>query len=263
MIDINRLTQDTHYRYKMPRVNIKYEGKNTGIKTILSNLNEISISLKRNPEHIFKFLSYELNVQTKIDKNKYIINGKHEQDLIQNLIFCFIDKFVLCKHCENPETFFLNVTTFEMECLACGNRSTVPDHKIKQILIKDIKPHTSMYSGFLNNDVYEGNSEEVFVKLKNSGLKNEEIFTNLVNHFDDKYEMLEYTIKQTSLKIILNEFEVYIENNKKYELIEKFINYLLSLDIKKNDIQKYYTKPQNNKKRSLDFKKSINKYFSG
>lgn len=262
MIDINKSTQDAHYRYKMPKLIIKHEGKNTGIKTILTNLPEISISLKRNPEHILKFLSYELNVQTKIDKNKYIINGKHEQETLQKLIFLFIDKFVLCSLCENPETFFINSTLFEMECLACGNRTEVPEHKIKQVFIKDFKPDVSMYSEFLNQDVYSGNGEEIFGKLKNGGLKNEEIFANLINHFGDDFEMCEYTIKQTPVKNILSEFEMYVENNKKYDLLGSFIDYLLSIDVKKNDILKFYTKPQNGKKRSLEFKKTINKYFN-
>lgn len=247
----------------MPKLQVKYEGKNTGIKTILINITDISNSIKRDPEHILKFLSYELNVQTKVDKNKHVINGKHDQDLLQCLIFSFIEKFVLCKFCENPETFFVNVTIFEMKCLACGNRSDVPDHKIKQVLIKDIKPHVSMYSDFIDNDDYTGNSEEIFFKLKNKGLKNEEIFTNLLNKYNNKYEMLEYTIKQTPLKVILLEFELFVDNNKKYEMLSGFIDYLLSMEIKKNDIVKFYTKPQGGRKRTLELKKSINKYFSG
>ena len=51
----------------------------------------------------------ELGTQVKIDfkKNHYVINGKHDAEQLQNLLDVFIDKFVLCQSCKNPETEFV------------------------------------------------------------------------------------------------------------------------------------------------------------
>jgi translation initiation factor 5 len=35
---------------------------------------------------------------------RYIVNGCHDQAKLQDLLFTFIDKFVLCEACGNPET---------------------------------------------------------------------------------------------------------------------------------------------------------------
>jgi translation initiation factor 5 len=237
MIVINRNTQDPHYRYKMPHLVIKHEGKNTGIKTILSNLEEVSRSLNRSPDHILKFISYELSLQTKLEKQKYIINGKHDQLKIQNIIYDFIDKFVLCYHCENPETFFVLEDTLMMECLACGCKSPCCDHKIKSELSKNKVVSTNIYTEFVKQD-----GDDVFV-------------------YDD-ISKLEVLIKNKSVKDILSEYEAYIEKNKKFAMIHGFIDKILELGVKKNEVHKFYSRPQSGKKRSVEFKKEISKYFN-
>lgn len=52
----------------------------------------------------------ELGTQVKIDKklSQYVINGAHDADTLQRLLDIFIDKFVLCQACKNPETEFVN-----------------------------------------------------------------------------------------------------------------------------------------------------------
>ena len=35
---------------------------------------------------------------------RYIVNGAHDGDRLQELLDGFIKKFVLCPDCENPET---------------------------------------------------------------------------------------------------------------------------------------------------------------
>ena len=53
-----------------------------------------------------KFFGCELGAQTQIDlKNeRYIVNGAHHADKLQEILDGFIEKFVLCPDCENPET---------------------------------------------------------------------------------------------------------------------------------------------------------------
>ena len=53
-----------------------------------------------------KFFGCELGAQTQIDlKNeRYIVNGSHNAEKLQEILDSFIEKFVLCPSCENPET---------------------------------------------------------------------------------------------------------------------------------------------------------------
>ena len=53
-----------------------------------------------------KFFGCELGAQTNFDaKNeRYIVNGEHDANKLQDLLDYFIKKFVLCPACDNPET---------------------------------------------------------------------------------------------------------------------------------------------------------------
>lgn len=53
-----------------------------------------------------KFFGCELGAQVKCDEknDRYIVNGAHDAEKLQTLLDGFIQKFVLCPSCQNPET---------------------------------------------------------------------------------------------------------------------------------------------------------------
>ena len=53
-----------------------------------------------------KYFGIELGAQTQIDKKneRFIVNGSHDADKMQDILDGYIKKFVLCQKCENPET---------------------------------------------------------------------------------------------------------------------------------------------------------------
>lgn len=55
---------DPAYRYKMPKLIGKVEGKGNGIKTVLVNVADIGDALKREAPEITKFFGCELGAQT-------------------------------------------------------------------------------------------------------------------------------------------------------------------------------------------------------
>lgn len=55
------LTNST--RYKMPRVIGKVEGRGNGIKTVIFNVTDLSLALKRDPGEVCKFFGTELGAQ--------------------------------------------------------------------------------------------------------------------------------------------------------------------------------------------------------
>lgn len=46
---LSSCTADPAYRYKMPKVTVKIEGKGNGIKTIITNMSQIAAALRRDP----------------------------------------------------------------------------------------------------------------------------------------------------------------------------------------------------------------------
>lgn len=124
-MDINIVgsNNDPFSRYRMPSICLKIEGKNNGIKTIISNLSNIAKNLDRDPMHILKYFAYELGVQTNFKNGRYILNGKFESHILQNIIHRFIENYVTCKLCGNPETVinsYRNRNKIEIKCNSCG-----------------------------------------------------------------------------------------------------------------------------------------------
>ena len=112
----------------MERLQSKIEGKGNGIKTVVANLSSVAASLARPPAYVIKYFGFELGAQTNTNPadDRWIINGAHEASKLQDHLDGFINKFVLCKSCKNPETD-INIKDGRilLDCKACGQRTTV------------------------------------------------------------------------------------------------------------------------------------------
>lgn len=128
LVNVRRDVSDAFYRYKMERLQTKIEGKGNGIKTVVVNLTSVAASLARPGAYVIKFFGFELGAQTNIDPkdDRWIINGAHDAAKLQDHLDGFINKFVLCKKCKNPETdVVLGDDRILLDCKACGQRSDV------------------------------------------------------------------------------------------------------------------------------------------
>lgn len=138
----HRSVSDQFYRYKMPRLIAKVEGKGNGIKTVIVNMVDVAKALNRPPTYPTKYCC-ELGAQTQFDvkNDRYIVNGSHEANKLQDMLDGFIKKFVLCPECENPETD-LHVNpkkqTIGNSCKACGYRGMLDTHhKLCTFILKN------------------------------------------------------------------------------------------------------------------------------
>jgi translation initiation factor 5 len=126
----------------MPILLTKIEGKGNGIKTVVPNMSDVARALSRPPTYPTKFFGSELGAQTSVDEknDRYIVNGAHDAERLRELLDAFIDKFVLCGSCKNPETD-LTVTKNEMivrDCKACGERTGVDmRHRLSTYILKN------------------------------------------------------------------------------------------------------------------------------
>jgi len=124
-LNINR-SVDPCYRYKMPSVETEYVNE----YTYISNLEQVAYSLKRRPMDILKYLGIKFgtiannNSKKKGKGNGYGIKGKYTTEIIQENIFSFINRFVICYNCKNPETYFIvknkkKISKMKMKCMSC------------------------------------------------------------------------------------------------------------------------------------------------
>ena len=63
------VNEDPSFRYKMPRLVGKIEGRGNGIKTIVVNMEDIATSLNRPPSLPTKFFGCELGAQTRWEED--------------------------------------------------------------------------------------------------------------------------------------------------------------------------------------------------
>jgi len=142
-LNVNRSVQDAFYRYKMPRLQAKVEGKGNGVKTVIPNMVEIARALGRPPTYATKYFGCELGAQTQFDfKNeRYIVNGSHDAAKLQDMLDGFIKKFVLCEKCDNPETdikAYIKKGILTASCRACGHTFQLDmRHKLTTYMLKN------------------------------------------------------------------------------------------------------------------------------
>ncbi|KAK6456999.1 domain found in IF2B/IF5-domain-containing protein [Scheffersomyces xylosifermentans] len=141
-INICRDNTDPFYRYKMPPIQSKTEGRGNGIKTAIVNLSEVARSLGRPPAYVVKYFGSELGAQSNIDEtnDRYLVNGAHDSNELQDALDGFINKFVLCGSCKNPETEITikGKDDLERDCKACGKITPIdPKHKLYTYIVKN------------------------------------------------------------------------------------------------------------------------------
>lgn len=133
---------DAFYRYKMPKLQSRVEGRGNGVKTNVVNMVDIAKALGRPPSYTTKYFGCELGAQSKFseDSGQSLVNGAHDSRTLSGVLEGFIKKFVQCYACGNPETVIEvdkrgNIT---LTCKACGHVSDVdPRHKLNTFIIKN------------------------------------------------------------------------------------------------------------------------------
>jgi len=133
---------DTSYRYKMPALITKLEGRGNGVHTMLLNICDVGKALHMPPSYLIKYFGIELGTQSNLinDKsNRGCINGTHSAHVLSNLLHRFIHAFVLCPACKLPElTYQISRDTILRSCSACGHSVILNSHhKLNAYMIKN------------------------------------------------------------------------------------------------------------------------------
>jgi translation initiation factor 5 len=122
-------SDDAFYRYKMPKMITKIEGRGNGIKTNIVNMVDIAKALARPASYTTKYFGCELGAQSKFDEKTGTshVNGSHDTAKLAGLLENFIKKYVQCYGCGNPETEVIITKSqmIQLKCAACGFVSDV------------------------------------------------------------------------------------------------------------------------------------------
>ncbi len=110
-------------RFEIPKV----LGHIQGNKTILSNFIQISSALRRDVNHLLKYVLKELATPGEIKKSGALILGtKVPASRINEKIRQYANEFVLCFECGKPDTSLVKEDGLTyMKCTACGAKNIV------------------------------------------------------------------------------------------------------------------------------------------
>lgn len=109
-------------RFEVPAVTGQVAGK----KTVITNLGAIASYVRRQSDHIAKFLQRELATSGKIEGERLVLNTKLSSTKVNEKILLYTKEFVLCNECKKPDTEIIVEKGIKFKhCLACGAKSPV------------------------------------------------------------------------------------------------------------------------------------------
>lgn len=109
-------------RFEIPKI----EGHLEGNKTILTNLQQIASHIRRDINHLLKYLLRELATSGAVKGNRVILQTKISSIKINEKIQSYVQEFVMCRECGKPDTELVKQDRFAfVHCLACGAKHSV------------------------------------------------------------------------------------------------------------------------------------------
>lgn len=109
-------------RLELPRIFIQ----TVGMRTIISNFNEVADVLDRDPQHVLKFLTREMATAATFHDSRAIFQGKFQRDSFERLLQRYMESFVVCPVCKRPDTKIVKEKRLSfLVCNACGAKSSI------------------------------------------------------------------------------------------------------------------------------------------
>lgn len=140
MLNIGGDPNDLSYRYKMPKLQARIEGRGNGIRTLIPNMVEVAKALNCPPEFPTKFFGIELGAQSNYDAKteRARVNGAFNARDFQTTMTKFISMYILCPKCGLPEiSWKIGKSAVKISCAACGNAGFLPpQHRLTTYICK-------------------------------------------------------------------------------------------------------------------------------
>jgi len=155
MLNIPSTNVDPQNCYQMPRLISRLEGRGNGIKTCIVNMADVARALNRPPQYATAWFGAELGTQSHyVDKNGdgdlCLIDGPHDISVVQDLLDGFIEKYVCCEDCHQPELdMYITKGVLQGKCKACGWDDELDNvHRVTNFILKH--PPDKLTGGKIN-----------------------------------------------------------------------------------------------------------------
>jgi len=110
-------------RFEIPKVQVLRAGQ----KTIIINFTEIASHLRREQNHLLKFLLKELATSGELSGPRLTVIGTFSETAVDSKIEKYAKAYVFCTECKKPDTKLVKEGEYMiMKCEACGARHPVP-----------------------------------------------------------------------------------------------------------------------------------------
>jgi len=114
--------EKTRDRFEIPKI----EGHIEGNKTILTNVQQIASYVRRDADHLFKYLLRELATPGLLKNGRAVLQRKITSQKLNEKIIDYTKEFVVCAQCGKPDTELIKEKGFSfIHCLACGAKHSV------------------------------------------------------------------------------------------------------------------------------------------
>jgi len=97
-----------------------------GNKTIIVNFKSLASAIRREPEHLLKFLTGELGAPGSLEGGRATIYTSLQRRLFKEKFERYLRDYVVCKECEKIDTHIeKDGRMYVLKCEACGARRWV------------------------------------------------------------------------------------------------------------------------------------------
>jgi len=109
-------------RFVIPRADVRQVGR----RSVIINFGEIAATLRRDQDHLMKFILNETATRGTMDGGRAMLQGKFNAETIRNIVEIYTNRYVICPVCGRPDTHMVKDKrlTF-LQCDACGARSSI------------------------------------------------------------------------------------------------------------------------------------------
>ncbi len=148
-ININ-FTDDPNYRYKMPVMEVRSQGRGNGAQFVIENLKDVAFALHRSPEEITKFFQLGFGNFGRYNPSEGSVTFTGSATIAEasRVLKDYVFTHVLCQACSNPETsYILKEKGLSMVCAACGQARPLAADRFTRYVIKIIEQKTRAEQG--------------------------------------------------------------------------------------------------------------------
>ncbi|MEE9406067.1 MAG: translation initiation factor IF-2 subunit beta [Candidatus Aenigmarchaeota archaeon] len=109
-------------RFSVPKARIQPDGA----RTIIINFLEMADGLRRDPQHLLKYMLKELATKGDLEKGRLTVIGRFNADHINRKVEGYVKAFVICSECGKPDTKIIKQDRYHfLKCEACGARHSI------------------------------------------------------------------------------------------------------------------------------------------